>query len=119
MACVTSSSGSGTQMKAALLRYLARWRSTQLKLALRCPPTNHSQNGALLVSRVVCQYLSQVRRSAYSLKHSGKFFSAKRSKMAGSLAFAWPVNFGGGVKYSSSRQWTAISASETWTSLIG
>src|SRR5207249_9576329 len=82
------------------------------------PPTNHFQKGALLVSRVVCQYLSQVRRSAYSLKHSGKFSSLNRSKMLGSLALAWPMNFGGGAKYSSSRQWTAICDSETSTSCV-
>src|SRR5579864_6225554 len=104
MTWVSCSSSSGTQMKAALFRYFARCRSTQLKEAFSRPPTNHFQNGALLVSSVVCQYLSQVRRSAYSLKHSGKFFSAKRSKMAGSFAFAWPMNDGGGEKSSSSRQ---------------
>src|SRR5437660_11421482 len=103
-------------MKAALFRYFARWRSTQLYEAFNRPPTNHFQKGALLVSRVVCQYLSQVRRSAYSLKHSGKFSSLNRSKMLGSLALAWPMNFAGGTKYSSSRQWTAICASETSTS---
>src|SRR6266849_1840833 len=104
MTWVPSASGSGTQMIAALFRYLARCRSTQLYEALSFPPTNHFQKGALLVSRVVCQYLSQVSRSAYSLKHSGKFCSANRSRMAGSLALAWPMNFGGGEKYSSSRQ---------------
>src|SRR5260370_32962393 len=118
MTWVASASGSGTQMNAALFRYFARCRSTQLNEALSFPPTNHFQNGALLVSSVVCQYLSQVRRSPYSLKHSGKFFSANRSKIAGSLALAWPMNFGGAEKDSSSRQWTANSASETATSLI-
>src|SRR2546425_2291812 len=116
MVCVSWSSGSGTQMKAALFRYFARWRSTQLYEAFNRPPTNHFQKGALLVSRVVCQYLSQVSRSAYSLKHSGNLSSLNRSKMLGSLALAWPMNFAGGTKYSSSRQWTAISASETSTS---
>ena len=43
------------------------------------PPTNHFQHGASLGSKVVCQYLSQLSRSAYSLKHSGKFSMAKRS----------------------------------------
>src|SRR5690348_8057943 len=104
-------------MKAALFRYFGRWRSTQLKDALSRPPTNHFQKGGLLVSSVVCQYLSQVRRSPYSLKHSGNLSSVKRSRMAGSFAFAWPMNLGGGEKYSSSRQWTAICASETSTSL--
>src|SRR4029077_6367096 len=104
MTCVASDSGSGTQMNAALFLYFARCRSTQLYDALSFPPTNHFQNGALLVSRVVCQYLSQVSRSAYSLKHSGKLVSAHRSKMAGSLAFAWPMSLPGGKKYSSSRQ---------------
>src|SRR3989441_6182926 len=116
MACATWSSGSGTQIKAALFRYFARCRSTQLYEAFNRPPTNHFQNGALLVSRVVCQYLSQLSRSAYSLKHSGKFSSSNRPKMLGSLALAWPMNFAGGGKYSSSRQWTAIWASETSTS---
>src|SRR2546426_5941067 len=46
-----SDSGSGTKIKAALLPYLARWRSTQLYAALILPPTNHFQNGASLVSR--------------------------------------------------------------------
>src|SRR5216683_3460226 len=103
-------------MNAALFRLFTRCRSTQLYEAFNRPPTNHFQKGGLLVSSVVCQYLSQVSRSAYSLKHSGKFFSLKRSKMAGSLALAWPMNLAGGAKYSSSRQWTAISDSETWTS---
>ena len=83
-------------MNAALLRLVARWRSTQLKQAFRRPPTNHFQNGGLLVSSVVCQYSSQWSRSAYSLKHSGKFSSAKRPRIAGSEAFACPMNFGGG-----------------------
>ena len=48
------------------------------------------------MSSVVSQYLSQCSRSAYSLKHSGKFFSANLSRIAGSEAFAWPMNFGGG-----------------------
>src|SRR5260370_17183589 len=100
-------------MIAALFRYLARCRSTQLNEALSFPPTNHFQNGALLVSRVVCQYLSQVSRSAYSLKHSGKFSSLNRSKMLGSLALAWPMNFAGGEKNSSSPQSTPISAPHT------
>ncbi len=55
MALVSSSSGSGTQMNAALFRLVARWRSTQLYEAFSRPPTNHFQNGGLLVSRVVCQ----------------------------------------------------------------
>src|SRR5207247_6720640 len=38
--------------------------------------------------------------------------------MLGSLALAWPMNFGGGAKYSSSRQWTAICDSETSTSCV-
>ena len=60
------------------------------------PPTNHFQNGALLVSSVVCQYWSQSSRSAYSLKQSGKLSSANRSRMAGSEALACPMNLGGG-----------------------
>ena len=35
------------------------------------PPANHFQKGGLEVSRVVCQYLSHVSRSAYSRKYSG------------------------------------------------
>src|SRR2546421_12616948 len=97
-------------MNAALFRYLARWRSTQLYEAFNRPPTNHFQNGGLLVSSVVCQYLSQVSRSAYSLKHSGKFSSRKRSKMFGSPAFAWAMNRAGGEKDSSSPQWGPIWA---------
>ena len=96
IACVASDSGSGTQISAALFRSRARWRSTQLYDALSRPPTNHFQNGGLLVSNVVCQYSSQSSRSAYSLKQSGKFSSAKRSKIAGSPAFACAMNFAGG-----------------------
>ncbi len=55
IALVSSDSGSGTQMSAALFRLVARWRSTQLYEAFRRPPTNHFQNGGLLVSSVVCQ----------------------------------------------------------------
>ena len=51
-----SVSDSGTKMNAALFLYLARCRSTQLKQALSWPPTNHFQNGGLLLSNVVCQY---------------------------------------------------------------
>jgi len=47
-------------MRAALLRLVARWRSTQLKEAFSRPPTNQFQNGGLLVSSVVCQYASHV-----------------------------------------------------------
>src|SRR5213593_4245954 len=104
MTWVFSCSGSGTQMSAALLRYFGRCRSTQLYEAFSLPPTNHFQNGGLLVSSVVFQYVSQVSRSAYSLKHSGKFRSEKRSKALGSARFAWAMNFAGGEKYSSSRQ---------------
>jgi hypothetical protein len=91
-----SDSGSGTKISAALFLYLARCRSTQLYEALILPPTNHFQNGGSLVSSVVCQYLSQLSRSAYSRKHSGKFFSLKRSLMSGSVRFAWPTNFAEG-----------------------
>ena len=103
-ASVCSVSGSGTQMSAALSALDARCRSTQLTEAFRRPPTNHFQNGGLLVSRVVCQYWSHVSRSAYSLKHSGKCSSLNRSRIAGSFAFACAMNSAGGLKYSSSRQ---------------
>ncbi len=83
-------------MIAALFLYLSRCRSTQLYEALILPPTNHFQNGGSLVSRVVSQYLSQLNRSAYSRKHSGKFFSLKRSLTSGSVRFAWPMNFAEG-----------------------
>jgi len=69
----------------------------QLKDAFSRPPTNHFQNGGLLVSSVVCQYWSHVSRSAYSLKHSGKCSSPNRSKIAGSAAFACAIYVGGGV----------------------
>ena len=49
------------------------------------------------MSSVVCQYVSQVSRSAYSLKQSGKCSSANRSMMSGSAAFAWPMNLAGGL----------------------
>src|ERR1035438_1230786 len=80
-------------MIAALFLYLSRWRSTQLYEALILPPTNHFQNGGSLVSSVVSQYLSQLSRSAYSRKHSGKFFSLKRSLTSGSVLPATPEPF--------------------------
>src|SRR5215469_7650074 len=113
MKTVSSSSSSGTQMTAVLSGLAAACRSTQLYEALSLPPTNHFQNGALLVSRTASQRLSQSSRSAYSVKQSGNLSSVNRSKIAGSLAFACCTNAGGGGKYSSSRQWTAIWDSET------
>src|ERR1019366_1734298 len=91
-------------------------RSTQLYDAFSLPPTNHFQNGAVLVSSVVCHGSSQLSRSAYSLKQPGKRSSLNRSKMAGSLALACATNPGGGGEISSSRQCTAIWASETCAS---
>ena len=44
--------GIAKELRAMLV---ARCRSTQLEEAFRRPPTNHFQNGGLLVSRVVCQ----------------------------------------------------------------
>src|SRR5260370_38649065 len=105
MTWVASASGSATQMRAALFRYFARCRSTQLYEALSFPPTNHFQNGALLVSSVVCQYLTQVKRTADSLWHSGKFFSVKRAHMAVSLAVARPMNSGVGERSEHARTW--------------
>src|SRR5947208_15566579 len=78
-------------MNAALFPYWARCRSTQLEHTLRFPPTNHFQNGGLLVSSVVCQYLSQFNRSAYSRKHSGKVFSEHGAVIAGANNFDWRV----------------------------
>src|SRR5262245_57655123 len=96
-------------MKAALLRWFARWRSTQLSQALSFPPTNHFQNGGRLVSSVVCQVRSQWSRSAYSRKYSGKWSGVNRLTIDGSFKFAWAMNAADGWTYSSSFQWTAIS----------
>ena len=57
---------------------------------------NHFQNGGLLASRTVSHFLSQLSISAYSTKQSGKFSSAKRSKIAGSFALACSTNDSGG-----------------------
>jgi len=81
-----------------------RWRSTQLTHALSRPPTHHLQNGGLLASRIVCHLRSQASRSAYSTKQFGKCSSEKRSKIAGSFAFACATNASGGSMYASSRQ---------------
>ncbi len=113
---VSSSSSSGTQIKAFRSPRVSRCRSTQLTHAFSLPPTHHFQNGGCDVSRTVSHFLSQVSISAYSTKHSGKRSSEKRSRIARSFAFASARSAGGGWMYSSSRQCTAISASETWTS---
>src|SRR5215467_8114784 len=113
MTASASFSSSETQISAALFLSLARCRSTQLYDAFSLPPTNHFQNGGFDVSSVVCQRSSQVSRSAYSAKQSGNLSSAKRSKIAGSFALAWATNERGGWMFSSSRQCTAIWASET------
>src|SRR5215469_362177 len=112
----SSDSSSGTKMIAVLSGLAAACRSTQLYDAFSLPPVNHFQNGALLVSRIVCQGWSQSSRSAYSLKQSGYLSWLKRSRMAGSFAFACRTNDSGGLMYSSSRQCTAICDSETCTS---
>ena len=83
-------------MMAVLSGLASACRSTQLYEAFSFPPTNHFQNGALLVSSVVCHGASQVSRSAYSLKQSGNCSSVKRSKMAGSAALACWTNYSGG-----------------------
>src|SRR5258708_38670445 len=101
-------------MIAVLSGLASACRSTQLYEAFSRPPTNHFQNGGWLVSSVVCQDASQVSRSAYSLKQSGNLSSTNRSKIAGSAALACATKLGGGGEYSSSRQCTAIWASETW-----
>src|SRR5207247_9320669 len=77
------------------------------------PPTNHVQNGGLVVSSVMSQGLYQSRRSAYSLKQSGKLSRPNRSRTDLSVRLAWVTNFSGGLTQSSSCQWTAISASDT------
>ena len=92
----STSSGSCTQISAFLSPRLSRCRSTQLTDAFRRPPTNHLKNGGLLVSSSVSHFLSQVSMSAYSMKHSGKFFSLKRSRIAGSFALACAANASGG-----------------------
>jgi hypothetical protein len=92
----SSDSSSGTKMIAVLSGLAAACRSTQLYEALSLPPTNHFQNGGLLVSSVVSHGASQVSRSAYSLKQSGKCSSPNRPKMAGSAALACSTNIGGG-----------------------
>ncbi len=68
------------------------------------PPTNHFQNGGSLVSSTVSHRLDQVSISAYSSKHFGKFFSAKRSLTEASFRLAWATKLAGGLKYSSSFQ---------------
>src|SRR5271157_5911278 len=108
-----SSSGSGTQIIAALFPYFGRCLSTQLNETFSFPPTNHFQNGGLLVSRVLSQCLSQVRNSAYSLKHSGKLLSPNLSYIPRSGAFAWLTNFAGGLIRGSSFQCTPIFDSDT------
>ena len=75
-------------MIAVLSGLAAACRSTQLYEAFSLPPTNHFQNGAVLVSRTVSHFLSQLSRSAYSVKQSGNLSSLNRSRMAGSAAFA-------------------------------
>src|SRR6516225_9766820 len=95
--CTTSSdSSSGAHMIAVLSGLDAACRSTQLYDAFSLPPTNHFQNGGLLVSKTVCQGASQVSRSAYSAKQPGKRSSPNRSKIAGSSAFACATKAGGG-----------------------
>src|SRR3989449_11455476 len=96
MATSGSASGSGTNRKAALFPYLARWRSTQLYDALILPPTNHFQNGASLVSRTVRYGSNQVSISAYSLKQSGNLSTPNFSRMCGSRMFACALNFSEG-----------------------
>ena len=108
-----SSSGSATQMNAALFRCSSRCRSTQLNEALSLPPAHHFQNGGFDVSTVVCQYLSHVSSSAYSRKQSGKFSSENRSCTVGSAMFACAMNPDVGWMSSSSRQCEAIWASVT------
>ncbi len=93
---VSCSSSSGTQMNAFSEPRVSRCRSTQLTHAFSFPPTHHLKNGGFDVSRIVSHFLSHVRRSAYSSKHSGKCSSPKRSRIAGSFAFATATIPGGG-----------------------
>src|SRR5579859_843202 len=97
MYCVSSSSSSGTQISAFLSPRPSRCRSTQLVHALSFPPTHHLKNGGLLVSTTVSHFLSHVSISAYSVKQSGKFSGAKRSRIPLSPAFACAaISSGGG-----------------------
>src|ERR1700693_6241912 len=98
------------KMNAALSLCVFRWRSMQLKLALILPPTNHFQNGGLLLSGVLDHFFYQGRSSAYSSKRFGKFSSEKRLSIDGSLRFACATKLAGGWMYCSSFQWTAICA---------
>src|SRR5260221_14742381 len=92
----SSDSSSGTKTIAVLSGLACACRSTQLYDAFSLPPTNHFQNGGLLVSSVVCHGASQASRSAYSLKQSGNLSSANRSKMPGSAALACATKPAGG-----------------------
>src|SRR5690349_5405809 len=96
MSTGSSDSGSGTKMIAVLSGAETACRSTQLYEAFSRPPVNHFQNGGLLVSSVVCHGSSHSSRSAYSLKQSGNLPSVKRSKIAGSAAFACATKLAGG-----------------------
>src|SRR5271157_2559994 len=108
-----SSSGSGTHIIAALFPYFGRCLSTQLNDTLSFPPTNHFQKGGLLVSRVLSQRLSQVRKLAYSSKHPGKLLSPNLSYTALSEALACSTNLADGLISGSSFQYTPIFDSET------
>src|SRR5262245_55866606 len=96
MVRASSFSGSGTQMSAALFLYLSRCLSTQLSHALSLPPVNHFQKGGSLVSSTLSHRRDHRSMSAYSSKHFGKFFSAKRSLTAESLRFACRMKLSGG-----------------------
>src|SRR5215469_6787591 len=103
-----SPSGSGTKISAALFLYCSRCRSTQLKQAFSFPPTNHFQNGGSFVSSTLFHFWYHVRKSAYSSKHFGKFFSPNRLRTPGSARFACFANLFDGLNNSSSFQLTAI-----------
>src|SRR6202000_3423222 len=99
-------------MRAALFGWVSMCRSTQLYEAFSSPPTNHFQNGALDVSSTVSHFLYQVSKSAYAVNESGNLSSVNCSRIAGSDALACATNFAGGGEYPSSRQCTAMSASD-------
>src|SRR5436305_7120902 len=93
---ISSSSSSGTQISAFLSPRDSRCRSTQLTHAFSLPPTNHLKNGGRDVSTTVSHFLSQVSKSAYSTKQSGKCSGLNRSRTSGALAFACLTKSSGG-----------------------
>ena len=105
-------SGSGTKMSAALFLYLLEMPVDAVVAGIQFAADKPLPERRLVgVQRGVPILVPVQAGSAYSRKHSGKCFSLNFSTMAGSFRLAWPMNFAGGWKYSSSFQWTAICAS--------